>query len=320
MPTQIWTVKKLLLWTTGYFAQHGIPNPRLDAEVLLSHLLQKSRLQLYLDFDMPVFQEHLTPFRQLIRQRIARTPVSYLTNRKEFMSLDFYVDARVLIPRPETEHLVETVLNEEPVDAPPNLNREPVGTLSNLNQEPVDVPSNVNQEPVGALGKRALDLGTGSGVIAISLAVQRPGWNIVATDISEEALAVAQKNAETHHCTEQITLLHGDLFEPVDAQRFDWIICNPPYIKSIERDRLSADIRDCEPAIALFAGDDGLAVISRLIAEAPDYLAPNGKLIFEIGDTQAEEVCALIEAQPAYRTYELLKDYAQKERIVLASL
>lgn len=287
MPTQIWTVKKLLLWTTGYFAQHGIPNPRLDAEVLLSHLLQKSRLQLYLDFDMPVFQEHLTPFRQLIRQRIARTPVSYLTNRKEFMSLDFYVDARVLIPRPETEHLVETVLNEEPVDAP---------------------------------SKRALDLGTGSGVIAISLAVQRPGWDIVATDISEEALAVAQKNAETHHCTEQITLLHGALFEPVDAQRFDWIICNPPYIKSIERDRLSADVRDCEPAIALFAGDDGLAVISRLIAEAPDYLAPNGKLIFEIGDTQAEEVRALIEAQPAYRTYELLKDYAQKERIVRASL
>lgn len=287
MPTQIWTVKKLLLWTTGYFAQHGIPNPRLDAEVLLSHLLQKSRLQLYLDFDMPVFQEHLTPFRQLIRQRIARTPVSYLTNRKEFMSLDFYVDARVLIPRPETEHLVETVLNEEPVDAP---------------------------------SKRALDLGTGSGVIAISLAVQRPGWDIVATDISEEALAVAQKNAETHHCTEQITLLHGALFEPVDAQRFDWIICNPPYIKSIERDRLSADVRDCEPAIALFAGDDGLAVISRLIAEAPDYLAPNGKLIFEIGDTQAEEVRALLAAQPAYRTYELLKDYAQKERIVLASL
>lgn len=320
MPTQIWTVKKLLLWTTGYFAQHGIPNPRLDAEVLLSHLLQKSRLQLYLDFDMPVFQEHLTPFRQLIRQRIARTPVSYLTNRKEFMSLDFYVDARVLIPRPETEHLVETVLNEEPVGAPPNLNREPVDALSNLNQESVDAPLNLNQEPVDALSKRALDLGTGSGVIAVTLAVQRPGWDIVATDISEEALAVAQKNAETHHCTEQITLLHGALFEPVDAQRFDWIICNPPYIKSIERDRLSADVRDCEPAIALFAGDDGLAVISRLIAEAPDYLAPNGKLIFEIGDTQAEEVRALLEAQPAYRTYELLKDYAQKERIVLASL
>ncbi len=291
MPTQIWTVKKLLLWTTGYFTQHGIPNPRLDAEVLLSHLLEKSRLQLYLDFDMPIFQEHLTPFREFIKKRIARTPVSYLTNRKEFMSLDFYVDERVLIPRPETEQLVETALT---------------------------AGSEVSLE--GASTLRALDLGTGSGVIAISLAVQRPESDIIATDISEEALAVAQKNAETHNCTEHITFLKGDLFEPVTARHFDWILCNPPYIKSAERDTLSADVRDREPEIALFAGDEGLAVIRRLIAEAPDYLVPNGKLIFEIGDTQAAEVCSLLEAQPAYRTYELLKDYAQKERIVLASI
>ena len=296
MPTQIWTVKQLLLWTTDYFTKHDIPNPRLDAEVLLSHLLQISRLQLYLNFDMPVFQEHLTPFRKLITKRIARTPVSYLTNRKEFLSLDFYVDERVLIPRPETEHLVETVLNEDSADVP---------------------------------SRRALDLGTGSGVIAITLALQRPEWDIVATDISEAALAVAQKNAETHTCTERITFLNGTLFEPVKSlsvggvcnpTSFDWILCNPPYVKSAERDTLSADVRNHEPEIALFAGDDGLAFIRRLIAEAPDYLAPTGKLIFEIGDTQAEEVCSLLdEAQPAYRTYRLLKDYAQKERIVLAS-
>ena len=288
MPTQIWTVKRLLLWTTDYFTHHDIPNPRLDAEVLLSHLLKKSRLQLYLDFDMPVFQEHLTSFRSLITKRIARTPVSYLTNRKEFLSLDFYVDERVMIPRPETEHLVETVLTQAPIDLLP---------------------------------KRALDLGTGSGVIAISLAVQRPEWDIVATDISEDALAVAQKNAETHTCIAHLSFLKGPLFEPVNAQQFDWILCNPPYVKSGEREMLSADVRDYEPDIALFAGDDGLAVIRRLIAEAPDYLAPNGKLIFEIGDTQAEEVCSLLdEARPAYRTYHLLKDYAQKERIVLASI
>ena len=288
MPTQIWTVKRLLLWTTDYFTKHDIPNPRLDAEVLLSHLLKKSRLQLYLDFDMPVFQEHLTPFRELITKRIARTPVSYLTNRKEFLSLDFYVDERVLIPRPETEHLVETVLNKDSADAP---------------------------------SKRVLDLGTGSGVIAISLAVQRPEWDIVATDISEDALAVAAKNAEMHECPAQVCFLNGDLFEPVGAQKFDWILCNPPYVKSTEQETLSADVRVHEPDIALFAGADGLAVIRRLIAEAPDSLAPNGKLIFEIGDTQAAEVCALLdEAQSAYRTYHLLKDYAQKERIVLASI
>jgi len=287
----MWSVVDLLDWTTGYFQQHGIPNPRLDAEVLLGHLLKKSRLQLYLHFEMPVFQEHLTPFRELIKKRIAHTPVSYLTNRKEFMSLDFYVDERVLIPRPETEQLVETILTAE---------------TENF--------------------QRLLELGTGSGVIATSLAVQHAEWEIVATDISEPALAVARKNAEIHACTAQIEFLSGDLFEPVaaicangDAQ-FDWIVCNPPYIKNTERDTLSPDVRDHEPEIALFAGDDGLDVIRRLIAEAPKYLAPMGKLILEIDATQANTIRTLLEAESAYATYKLFKDYAGKERIVLASV
>ena len=291
MPNKIWRVVELLDWTAGYFERHSIPTPRLDAEVLLGHLLNKSRLQLYLDFDMPVFQEHLTPFRELIRRRIERTPVSYLTNRKEFLSLDFYVDERVLIPRPETEQLVETLLATQP-----------------------DTP------------QRVLELGTGSGIIATSLAVHQSEWDIVATDISEPALAVAQQNADTHTCTAQITFMPGDLFEPIktiedpEARRFDWIVCNPPYIKSVERESLSPDVRDYEPEIALFAGDDGLAVIRRLIAEAPQYLVPKGKLLFEIGDTQADAVRALIAAEPSYCTYEFLKDYAEKDRLVLASV
>ena len=291
MSNKIWRVVDLLDWTVGYFQQHGIPNPRLDAEVLLAHLLEKTRLQLYLHFEMPVFQEHLTPFRELIKKRIAHTPVSYLTNRKEFMSLDFYVDERVLIPRPETEQLVETILTTK------------------------------TENP-----QRLLELGTGSGVIATSLALQQPEWEIVATDISEPALTVAQKNAETHACTEQIKFLSGDLFEPIEAintngnTRFDWIVCNPPYVKNTERDTLSPDVRDHEPEIALFAGDDGLVVIRRLIAEAPKHLAPGGKLIFEIGERQADSVRALIDAESTYCTYELFKDYADKERIVLASV
>ena len=290
MSNKIWRVVELLDWTSGYFEQHSIPTPRLDAEVLLGHLLNKSRLQLYLDFDMPVFQEHLTLFRELIQRRIERTPVSYLTNRKEFLSLDFYVDERVLIPRPETEQLVETILATK-----------------------TDTP------------QRVLELGTGSGVIATSLAVHQSAWDIVATDISEPALAVAQQNAETHACAAQITFMSGDLFEPIklienpEERQFDWIVCNPPYIKRVERDRLSPDVRDYEPEIALFAGDDGLTVIRRLIAEAPEYLAPNGKLLFEIGDTQADSVRALIDAEPAYAPYEFLKDYAEKDRLVLAS-
>ena len=291
MPNKMWRVVDLLDWTVGYFQQHDIPNPRLDAEVLLAHLLEKSRLQLYLHFEMPVFQEHLTPFRELIKKRIAHTPVSYLTNRKEFMSLDFYVDERVLIPRPETEQLVETILTTK---------------TENF--------------------QRLLELGTGSGVIATSLAAQQPEWEIVATDISEPALAVARRNAETHACTAQIEFLSGDLFEPIEPintdadTRFDWIVCNPPYIKNTERDTLSPDVRDYEPEIALFAGDDGLAVIRRLIAEAPKYLAPNGKLILEIGATQADAVRTLLAAESAYTTYQLFKDYAEKERIVLASV
>ena len=291
MPNKIWRVVDLLDWTTRYFEQHDIPNPRLDAEVLLGHLLEKSRLQLYLDFEMPIFQEHLTPYRELIKKRIDHTPVSYLTKKKEFMSLDFYVDERVLIPRPETEQLVEIILREKTGNS-----------------------------------ERLLELGTGSGIIATSLAVHQPEWDIIATDISEPALAVAQKNAKTHACSAQIEFLSGDLFEPIKAIaptgeiRFDWIVCNPPYVKKTEWDALSPDVRDHEPEVALFAGDDGLAVIRRLIAEAPEYLAPNGKLILEIGDTQGDTVLALIDAEPAYCTYELHKDYAAKERIVLASV
>ncbi|MCY4552130.1 MAG: peptide chain release factor N(5)-glutamine methyltransferase [Candidatus Poribacteria bacterium] len=291
MPNKMWRVVDLLDWTTRYFEQHGILNPRLDAEVLLAHLLERSRLELYLHFEMPVFQEHLTPYRELIKKRIEHTPVSYLTNRKEFMSLNFYVDERVLIPRPETEQLVETILKEKTGNS-----------------------------------ERLLELGTGSGVIATSLAVHQPEWDIIATDISEPALEVAEKNADTHVHTAQIKFLSGDLFEPIKTVnsagdiRFDWIVCNPPYVKKTEWDTLSPDVRDYEPEIALFAGDDGLAVIRRLIAEAPEYLAPNGKLLLEIGDTQGDTVRALINAEPAYCTCELLKDYAEKERIVLASV
>lgn len=288
MATKIWHVLELLEWTTGYFEKHKIPNPRLDAEVLLGHLLEKSRLQLYLHFDMPVFQGDLTVFRELIKKRIARTPISYLTNHKEFMSLDFYVDEKVLIPRPETEFVVETILKTKK-----------------------DTP------------QRLLEIGTGSGVMAIALAVKKPEWEIIATDISKDALAVAEKNRDTHECIDRIDLLHGDLFEPIktlQAQRFNWIVSNPPYVMTNERDTLSPDIRDYEPHIALFAGEDGLSIIRRLIVEAPNYLHPEGKLIFEIGDKQAKSVKTLLDEQPAYQNYRFIKDYAGIERVVLAEM
>ena len=288
MVTKTWHVLELLEWTTDYFEKHDIPNPRLDAEVLLGHLLEKSRLQLYLHFDMPVYQDDLDVLREMIKRRIARTPISYLTNHKEFMSLNFYVDERVLIPRPETEFIVETILK----------------TNSDTSQS-------------------ILEIGTGSGIIATSLAVNKPEWDIIATDICKDALAVAEINRDTHDCNERITLLHGDLFDPIkqlESSRYNWVVSNPPYVMTNDLDSLSPDVCDYEPHIALFAGEDGLSIIRSLIAEAPNYLQPNGKLIFEIGHTQTEPVKALFNEQSAYKKYRFIKDYAGKDRVVLASL
>ena len=288
MASKIWHVLELLEWTTSYFEKHNIPNPRLDAEVLLGHILKKSRLQLYLHFDMPVFQEDLTILRELIKKRIARTPVSYLTHHKEFMSLDFYVDENVLIPRPETEFIVETVLK------------------SNDSK-----PENI------------LEIGTGSGAIAISIAVNMPECHIIATDICENALAVAEKNRDIHECTDRIELMPGDLFEPIKQEKpnkFNWIVSNPPYISIDESKELSKDIYDHEPHIALIAGDDGLAVIRRLILEAPNFLLPKGKLIFEIGEKQAASVKAILDEHPKYIHSQFINDYAGIERIVVASV
>lgn len=288
MATKIWHVLELLEWTTDYFKKHNIPNPRLDAEVLLGHILEKSRLQLYLHFDMPVFQNDLDVFRELIRKRIERTPISYITNHKEFMSLDFYVDERVLIPRPETEFIVETILN----------------TNSDNSQS-------------------ILEIGTGSGIIATALAINKPDWEIIATDICKDALSVAEINRDAHNCDDRVTLLQGDLFDPIKTlqpARYNWIVSNPPYVMTNAHDTLSPDVRDYEPHIALFAGEDGLSVIRSLIAEAPKYLHPEGKLILEIGDTQMQSVSTLLDEQEAYNSYQFVKDYSGKDRVVIANV
>ena len=282
-----WRVIDLIQWTTNYLKCHNIPSSRLDAELLLGYVLKKSRLQLYLNFDMPVFQETLSVFRELIKRRAGHTPLSYLTNQKEFMSLAFYVDSRVLIPRPETEILVETVLKQQS-------------------------------------GKRRLiDIGTGSGSIAVSLATNLPDWEIVATDLTADVLEVARKNAVIHGCTERITFLQGNLFAPVktlENRSFDWIASNPPYISSKDFPTLPTDIRDHEPKTALIAGCDGLNIIRQIITGAPQFLNPDGRLILEIGNNQSEQVQNLIQSNPAYNDCQVIADYSGLERIIVASL
>ena len=281
-----WTVLDLVEWTENYFRESGITTPRLDAEVLLGFVLQKSRLQLYLSFEMPVFPDRLSVFRQLIQRRKEHTPVSYLTNHREFMSIDFYVDSRVLIPRPETEILVEYVLDRTSTHGPISL----------------------------------VDIGTGSGAIAVSLAFNRPEWYIVATDISIDALAVAETNATRHQT--QIEFRSGDMLSTLESvdDKFDWIVSNPPYISSQDYKILPPDVRNFEPKLALASPPDGLQLIRILIESAPNYLKPNGRLAIEIGKGQRLDVEDFVHRSKKYQKIDFIPDLSGVARILVVQV
>jgi release factor glutamine methyltransferase len=282
-----WTVLDLVEWTENYFRESGIiATPRLDAEVLLGFVLQKSRLQLYLSFEMPVFPDHLSVFRQLVQRRKEHTPVSYLTNHREFMSIDFYVDSRVLIPRPETEILVEYVLDRTSTHDPISL----------------------------------VDIGTGSGAIAVSLAFNRPEWYIVATDISIDALAVAKTNATRHQT--QIEFRSGDMLSTLESvdDKFDWIVSNPPYISSQDYKILPPDVRNFEPKLALASPPDGLQLIRILIESAPNYLKPNGRLAIEIGKGQRLDVEDFVHRSKKYQKIDFIPDLSGVARILVVQV
>ena len=281
-----WTVLDLVEWTENYFRESGITTPRLDAEVLLGFVLQKSRLQLYLSFEMPVFPDHLSVFRQLVQRRKEHTPVSYLTNHREFMSIDFYVDSRVLIPRPETEILVEYVLDRTSTHGPVSL----------------------------------VDIGTGSGAIAVSLAFNRPEWYIVATDISIDALAVAETNATRHQT--QIEFRSGDMLSTLESvdNKFDWIVSNPPYISSQDYKILPPDVRNFEPKLALASPPDGLQLIRILIESAPNYLKPNGRLAIEIGKGQRLDVEDFVHRSKKYQKIDFIPDLSGVARILVVQV
>ena len=281
-----WTVLDLVEWTENYFRESGITTPRLDAEVLLGFVLQKSRLQLYLSFEMPVFPDHLSVFRQLVQRRKEHTPVSYLTNHREFMSIDFYVDSRVLIPRPETEILVEYVLDRTSTHGPISL----------------------------------VDIGTGSGAIAVSLAFNRPEWYIVATDISIDALAVAKTNATRHQT--QIEFRSGDMLSTLESvdDKFDWIVSNPPYISSQDYKILPPDVRNFEPKLALASPPDGLQLIRILIESASNYLKPNGRLAIEIGKGQRLDVEDFVHRSKKYQKIDFIPDLSGVARILVVQV
>jgi release factor glutamine methyltransferase len=252
-----WTVLALLKWTADYFKQKGIETARLDAEILLAHALGTDRLRLYLDFEKPVQAEERARFRELVKRRAEeRVPVAYLTGTREFWSLSLAVTPDVLVPRPDTETLIEAVLAELP-----------------------DVEAELS----------AFDLGTGSGAIALALAKERPKLRVVASDVSAAALAVAEQNASTLGLADRVRFVHGAGFEPVLGQRFHAIVSNPPYLAEAEAASLAPELAH-EPRGALFAGADGAALLRQIAHEAPLFLEPGGLIALELAPAQADEM------------------------------
>ena len=277
-----WTVFDVVKWTTARFAERGLGTPRLDAELLVAHVLSLPRVQIYVQFERVLSPEELAALRDLIKRRQAGDSVAYLTGRKEFWKLELAVDARVLVPRPDTETLVE----------------EAIARLA---------------APVEGVAPRIADVGTGSGALALTLAKLRADAAVFASDFSAPALEVARANAERLGAA--VTFVEGDLGAPLAAHApFTLIVANLPYIPSGEMASLPADVRS-EPALALDGGADGLDLVRRLVADAPALLAPGGVLALEIGAGQAEATRALLR-DVGFADVQTRKDLAGIERVV----
>lgn len=283
MANQIWTIGSILKWTEQYFGTRGIDSPRLDAEVLLSHVLGKERIYLYVHFDEPLEAPELAAYREYIKQRVARQPVAYIIGRREFMGLSFRVTPAVLVPQPDTEILVQAALDR--------LAAKPAA--------------------------RVADIGTGSGAIVLSLLYYRKELQASAVDISADALAVAAENAASLGVAERVMFCEGDLLAPLAGQQFDAIVSNPPYIPTADIAGLAPEVRTAEPMGALDGGADGLVFYRRLVADAPALLASDGFLAMEVGIHEAAPVAALAQASGAFARTEVLKDLAGIERVVV---
>ena len=280
-----WTISKLLKWTTSYFQSHDIDSHRSTAEILLAHTLGFKRIDLYLRYDQPLTIDELSIFKTYITRRINREPVAYIVETKEFWSMDFAVAKDVLIPRPETECLVESALS-----------------LPELGHGP----------------KRILELGTGSGAIILALASERPEYIYFASDRSVEAVKLALMNAKFHHLDVRVNFFIGDWLEPLKntGQLFDMIISNPPYIRTSDIPNLQPEIYKHEPFTALDGGKDGLDSIKKIILQAHAFLVKKGILLLEIGHDQKDQIKEIIDDCGNYEDVVFKKDYSSYYRTV----
>lgn len=287
-PAEAWSVGRLLTWTKAHFESRRIDEPRLSAELLLAKALGCGRINLYADYDRRPTPDERAEFRETVRAAADHKPIAYLIGHKEFYSLDFEVTPDVLIPRPETELLVERAL----------------AWCNEHARERYDL----------------LDLGTGSGCVAITIAKRQPALHAIASDVSKPALAIASKNAQRHDVADRVRCIQADLLDlPEDgrpAEGFDLIVSNPPYIAEIERESLPRSVRDHEPQVALFIGKDGLDAYRRIAAGLLDHLRPGGTLILEVGHTQAEAVEQIMASVPGLQTDGRYKDLSGIDRVI----
>jgi release factor glutamine methyltransferase len=304
-----WTIQKLLNWVTEYLKNKGVDVPRLSAELLLSHVLGLKRIELYTQFNKAVEPEQLSQLRELVKRASGHEPIAYLTGKHEFYSIEFEVTKDCLIPRPETELLVEHAI-------------EFLRTRSG--------------------NQYVCDLCTGSCCVAIALARNFANCRVVATDISDAALEVAARNINKHELGGRIKILRGDLFEPIipglpvqrsepvrrsesedgsevgGPAKFDLIVCNPPYVSEPEFEKLARNVKDFEPKLALAAGSDGLDIIKRVITGTTQFLKPASALMLEIGNTQGPAVRKLLDATGHFDAITIEKDYQKLDRLAIA--
>jgi release factor glutamine methyltransferase len=284
-------IRHALRWGVLCLKNSGVDTPKLDAEVLLMHALNIDRNKLYLFSDTILNLKEKERYRECIERRSKREPVAYITGHKEFRSLDFKLTKAVLVPRPETEILVDETLEE------------------------------YGKKKDNRSVTRILELGTGSGIVAVSLAKEIEHISLVATDISLEIIQVAQKNAQLHNVDDKISFFVGDFLNAIKHKRnrFDVIVSNPPYLSKSDWERAQPEIREHEPPDSLFGGDDGMDFYRTIIPEASSLLCKDGCLILEVGIGQADMVSDMIKQSASYSKVEVIKDLSQTKRVVKAT-
>ncbi len=301
-PPESWTTRKLLAWMTQAFEDKGLDAPRRQAEMLLAHVLGTERLKLYMDPDRPAAPLERDTLRGLVKRALSNEPIQYLVGEEHFFGMRFKVDKRVLIPRPSTQTIVEAVLQ--------HARKNP------------DAGS-VRDSDAGA-GILIADVCTGSGCIAAALARNLPGARVVATDLSEDALAVARENVLAHGLDDRVDLVQGYLLDALRAhpvagrdRSLRYLCSNPPYVPDDEWPAVEPNVRDHEPTLALRGGPDGLDLVRPLIAEGPAFLEPGGLLLIEVAAARAEDARALAEAHPDLTNTRVLKDSDGLPRVVV---